>query len=250
MIDTKKEFYIGIEGRNEDSFLIKHIQYNMHARIFSLDYVKYKRIDLLMVLSANKSETYVLLDDKRKASVRIEKQLDIKNVELLESIQIIYEIVFDALKILWDKNRWSINEINVIREEIIRTDYKVNLQFGKKIKVSGDKGYLSIICKFHPAITEYYFDFSFNGVESAWLFFRGNTDPVMLFSYFSLFQWISKERYSISDVDEEISFVLDIAKGTCEVVINPKNNSFYNCQLILKAFEYSNPKHILNVMKL
>lgn len=250
MIDRKKEFYLGIEGRNVDSFLIKHIQYNLHSRIFSLDYVHYKRIDLLMFLGAEKSEKSILLNDKRKVSIRITRTLHIKNVELPESIQSIYETVFDALKVLWDENKWPVSDVNFFREEIIKENYKVRLQFGKRINIPNRECYLDIICCMHPSVTEYYFDFSLNGVTSSCLFFQGFTDPVVFFGYFSLFKWISKDCFSISDFNEEISFVLDMVNKTSQVIIEPKRNSFPNCQLILKAFESSRPNHILSVIQL
>lgn len=250
-MNKKNQFYISFENDDFDSFLIKHIQYNIQYKIWSLKYNKYRRIDIDIVVEDDIKEDFeITWNDNKTAKILLYcERKSVSDLEAKSCIAFIYDLVFKPLKILWKSNEWDVDDLISLHEEIKSDDYKAIIPIGKSLRLPNTKGIVNIICKLYPQFSEYFFRVENNNNPQTIQFFKGISDIGIFFGFFNVFKIKDSNRVLISDANGELNHVFNFSDNEYQRVYVPKINSIENCKKIMEAFESANPKEILRVMK-
>jgi hypothetical protein len=251
-MNLRKEFYVAFKNDDFDSFLVKHIQYNIQHKISLFKYNKYRRINIVILVGDDKNEIFdVTWNDNRTANISIFcKREFVSDLEAKTCIEFIYDLVFKAIEILWKENRWDVKDLISIQKEIKSDDYKVTIPISTALRLPDKKGRVSIVCKIYPRFSEYFFRVENKKDVQTVQFFRGISDPILFFLYFSVFKIKDDDSVLVSDAEGELNHVLNLTNYEYQRIYAPKINSLGNCKKIMEAFESADPKEILRVMKL
>src|SRR5882757_3463131 len=118
-----KLFFLVFDNEKADSLKIKHIQYNIQKKLYTLKYIRYGRIDVLFDIDHG-GETETFWEHSRSA--RVKTGLDkafVNDLSARDSIAGIYKSTVAALKILWDKNNWAKDDLDGLLGEAEKENY-------------------------------------------------------------------------------------------------------------------------------
>jgi hypothetical protein len=232
--------------------LIKHIQYNIQHNLWLLEYNKYRRINIeILVGDDNNRPINITWNDKRTANLSVFcKRQFVSNLEAKTSIKFIYNLVFKSLEILWEENGWKIEGLISIHEQIKSQDYEVIIPIKTTLRLPDKNGTVNIICKLYPRFAEYFFRVEKKQEVQAVRFFRGICDPGIFFGYFGIFKIKDGDSILVSDAEGELNHVLNLTTYEYQRSYAPNINSLENCKKIMEAFESADPKEILRVIRL
>lgn len=251
-MNKKNQFYISFEDDDFDSFLIKHIQYNIQHKIWLFKYNKYQRIDIVILVGDDKNETFdITWNNNKTANISLFcKKESVNDLDAKTCIGFIYDLVFKSIEILWKENGWDVEDLISIHKEIKSDDYKVIIPIGKSLRLPNKKGIANIVCTLYPRFSEYYFRVENKNDVQTVRFFKGISDPGIFLGYFNIFKIKDNDSVLISDANGELNHVFNFTDNGYQRIYAPKINSIENCKKIMEAFESANPKEILRVMKL
>ncbi|MBC7913309.1 MAG: hypothetical protein H7Y07_04220 [Pyrinomonadaceae bacterium] len=251
-MNLRNQFYILFEDNDFDSFLIKHIQYNIQHKIWLLKYNKYSKINISILGGDERNEAFeITWNDKRTAKISVFCNREfVANLEAKASIEFIYAIIFRSLDILWKENGWNVEDLISIQEEIRSEDYEVIVPIKTTLRLSDKKETVNIVCKLYPRFAEYFFRVEKKKEVQDVRFFRGISDLGIFFGHFSIFRVKDNNSISVSDAEGELNHVLNLTTYEYQRIYAPKINSLGNCKKIMEAFESADPKEISRVMKL
>ena len=232
------QFYIVFESKELDSFLLKHIQYNIHKRLKLLKHITHRRFDLH--IAAGKERAIIEWDDKKTSVVKCFVQQEIiDSCKEKRSIITIYNEIFNGLKILWEKNSWSIVDLENILLDVRNDDYFSSIQYGKRL-ASPDKYHKAEFwCEIFPEYSDYYVLFlPAKGIgEKKIKFLHGFQDPSIFFNFFQVQLWRDNQYFLLHDINKEIYFIFDVIRASFSIEYRPLNNSLEECQNYVNAFQ-------------
>jgi hypothetical protein len=159
-MNIRNQLYISFEDDKLNALLIKHIQYNIHNKIWRFKYNKYRRLDITISIENNSNRNFeIVFDDKKTAQIILfcERKL-LQDIESKECIEYLYDLIFDFFKLLWNENGWDIADLLAIHREIKDEKYNVFIPIKKAIKLPNQLGTINIMCKLKPSFSEYFFE--------------------------------------------------------------------------------------------
>ncbi|MBN8785491.1 MAG: hypothetical protein J0I84_00220 [Terrimonas sp.] len=233
-----KQFYLDIEGDTEDSYYIKHIQYNIQKKLDKIKYYKYRRIDIEFVF--NKSNIDIEWNDQKTAQIKcgIAERI-LSAIEQYETIQEIYTLVYECLKLLWLSNSWEEGDLSKIFSEIKQEKYISSIIYNKAISSSDKKLKTRFHCKIFPAYADYNIQFlnKKNEVIKEECFLKGQPNLLIFFLFFRNYYWVDNSNFILSDLNKEIFFVFSLNEKFF-LEYKPQYNSLETCRNYVKAFEF------------
>ncbi|RYE57057.1 MAG: hypothetical protein EOP48_06655 [Sphingobacteriales bacterium] len=247
----RNEFYVVFNDNASDSFLIKHIQYNIHHKIWLLKYNKYRRINIEIGIGDDKISAFdISWNDRKTANISAFcKREFVANPEARISIAFIYDLVFKSMEILWQENGWNVEDLISIHKEIKSEDYKAIIPMKTTLRLPDRRGRVSIVCNLNPRFTEYFFRVENKTEVRTILFFRGISDLGIFFDYFCKFRIKDNDSVVLSGFEGELNHVLNLTHFEYQRIYAPRITNLGYCQKIMEAFESADPKEILRVMK-
>lgn len=232
-----KEFNIGFENPNLNTWDIKHIQYNLLKRLNNLKYVSYKRIDIILVKNTNE-QFDCDLDFKKTTRLRVSiNEESVTDLMDNQTIKVVYDYVFEGLDFLWKKNIWDLQDLLKIQEVIKAENFFVDLVYDKGIASPDRKHKAEFYCILHPGYTEYNFRVLYKKEVVRNVFFlKGHPDPGMFFGFFKNTNWRDNSYFIMSDINKEIFYVFNIHNEDFSIEYRPDYNSLEQCQKHVQAF--------------
>jgi hypothetical protein len=251
-MNKQNQFYLSFEDDDFDSFLIKHIQYNIHNKIWNFKYNKYKRINIVILVTDDENETYnINWNDNKTANISLFcKKEFVIDLDSKKCIEFIYDLIFKSLGILWKENGWHIEDLILINKETKSNDYEVTIPISKSLRLPNKKGMAGIICKIYPRFSEYFFRVENKNDAQTIQFFKGISDPGIFFGYFTVFKIKDDDSIILSDANGELNHVFNFIDKKYQRMYAPKINNLGYCKKIMESFESADIKEILRVMKL
>lgn len=234
-----REFYMGFENRDINSFKIKHIQYNVYQRLHKHEYITCRRIDIILTESLVQGDIDVVVDDKRRVEIKSGiGGIDINHI-LENDGATVYKVIFSTLRLFWRRNKWNELDIDQLSDEIKHTDFVSTISFSKKYLSPDKKTKAEFYCELFPEYTNYYLDFLNKKKEliRRIKFFKGHQDPLIFFGFFANKTWRDNDFFFLTDYNKEIYFIFNIYEDSFELEYKPTFNSLEKCKDYVRAFE-------------
>lgn len=234
-----KGLYLRVCDDPFDSASIHHIQVNIFKRL-SFKYITFKRIDITLLSESAVLGFKIEWDDGKHARILLNVSAEMLNdLSSKSSIVKIYDLIHNSLIELWRAHNWNFEDIDSVFQSIRIEDYKVTCHIGKPL-LSPDRKYkIQIYCEMDAKAASYFIEVTEVKLKNRYkvLFFVGTANLDLFFNFFTTLKWDSSSFARFTDLNNEISFVLDLENLTSQIIYSPIYNSIPMLKGYLSAFE-------------
>jgi hypothetical protein len=243
---TSVEIYLGdLDPNPEDKWIGAFaIISNIGKRLKKLEEISYRKWRLTLA-DGQSDQSHIFWDDGKnlEALLFIDFQKIISCAEF-QSIQLLYEMIFEALGQIWQVKSWNPDRLAEMHAAIKEENYKVSIIYGKDFPSPDKKRKAQFYCELFTDFAEYYVRFIGKGnkVHENIHFLKVDVDPDSYFMYFTNHYWNDKENFIVSDFNNEIFYIFNVNSGCFSIEYRPIDNSLEQLQNYVKAMQYGIPR--------
>lgn len=198
----------------------------------------------IVLSNGGSKESYIYWEEPGEIEMKLFFNFNsIENCREPRMIKLAYELVFEALAVVWLVKGFNLDWLSKIHSEIVKDDYKVAARYGKDFPSPDKRHKAAIYCELYPDYSDCYVVFT--GKKKAPLrrikFLKGDIDPEFFLGFFTDRYWPDNDHFIISDTRKEIFYVFNIYND--EFIIDYKEvyDTADVLKNFLKAFQYGVP---------
>ena len=198
-------------------------------------------MDILLKVeeAGHKNGIDIFGEDSKK--VRLECYMPLAILEHLvenKSIANIYEATINALKQLWIKKDWPLNDLDLIYFDVIQKKYKSDVRLGSLPASPDKRTKLNFVFEVYPDIALYLIEISRKDLGSQTIkFFEGDTILESFLTFFTYRRWLDNNTFALGNSSKEIFFIFNVLNSSFSIEYNPTYLTIEQCKNQLKSFK-------------